>query len=105
LPKALFSKVPQGTDHRGVFTYTRNPNFLGEILIYASYAILANHWLGYLVLAYATLFFYSRMHVKDASISRYPEWEAYAAHSDRLIPWKLLPALFGRGKPGHSTAA
>jgi protein-S-isoprenylcysteine O-methyltransferase Ste14 len=88
----------------GVFRYTRNPNFLGEILIYASYALLANHWLGYLVLAYAVVFFYARMHVKDASISRYPEWDNYSAHSSRLIPWKLLIAPLLANKTNPSTA-
>ena len=98
-------KYRKGLITEGVFSYTRNPNFLGEILIYASYAVLANHWLGYLVLAYATLFFYSRMHVKDASISRYPEWDQYAAHSSRLIPWRLVTAIFGRPQAGSSAAS
>ena len=97
-------KYRKGLITDGVFSFTRNPNFLGEILIYASYAILANHWLGYLVLAYATIFFYSRMHVKDASISRYPEWDAYAVRSSRLLPWKMLVAPFRDSLPGPSTA-
>jgi protein-S-isoprenylcysteine O-methyltransferase Ste14 len=96
-------KYRKGLITEGVFTYTRNPNFLGEILIYASYAVLANHWLGYLVLAYATLFFYARMHVKDASISRYPEWEGYSKSSSRLIPWKLATAAFAHSGTSQST--
>jgi protein-S-isoprenylcysteine O-methyltransferase Ste14 len=96
-------KYRKGLITDGVFAYTRNPNFLGEILIYASYALLAAHWLGWLVLAYATLFFYSRMYVKDASISRYPEWDTYAARSSRLMPWKLLTAPFGNGHSIPST--
>lgn len=87
-------KYRKGLITDGVFAYTRNPNFLGEIMIYGAYAILVNHWVGYAVLAYATLVFYSRMHVKDASISRYPEWEVYAQKSSRLIPWRLLLAPF-----------
>ena len=94
----------KGLITEGVFAYTRNPNFLGEILIYASYALLAAHWLGWLVLAYATVFFYSRMYVKDASISRYPQWNAYAARSSRLIPWKLLTAAFGKGQTSSNAA-
>lgn len=97
-------KYRKGLITEGVFRYTRNPNFLGEILIYASYAILANHWLGYLVLAYATVFFYARMHVKDASISRYPEWESYSKRSNRLIPWKLASAAFEHNGTRQSTA-
>jgi len=63
-------------------------------MIYSSYALLANHWLGYIVLAYAIIYFYSRMYAKDASTSRYPEWDAYAAGSSRLIPFKLLTQPF-----------
>ena len=33
------------------------------------------------------------MHVKDESISRYPEWDAYARQSNRLIPFKMLAVL------------
>jgi protein-S-isoprenylcysteine O-methyltransferase Ste14 len=92
-------KYRKGLITGGVFSYTRNPNYFGEVLIYASYAILANHWLGYAILAYAILFFYSRMHTKDASISRYPEWDVYAARSSRLIPFKLLTEPFRDALP------
>ena len=98
-------KYRRGLITEGVFTYTRNPNFLGEIMIYGSYALLAGHWLGWLVLAYATLFFYSRMYVKDASISRYPEWDAYAARSHRLIPWGIVGALFSGKAANHPAAS
>ncbi|RRJ83216.1 DUF1295 domain-containing protein [Aestuariirhabdus litorea] len=88
-------KYRRGLINDGVFRYTRNPNFLGEILIYASYALLAAHWVGYLVLAYACLVFLSRMLVKDASISRYPEWDEYQKASSLLIPWKLVSCRLG----------
>ncbi len=83
----------------GMFRYTRNPNFFGEVLIYASYALLANHWLTWIVFAYAVLYFYTRMLVKDGSISRYPEWAAYEADSSRLIPWRVFAAPFHKGRP------
>lgn len=59
-------------------------------MIYGAYVLLVNHWLGYLVFAYALVYFCSRMLTKDASISRYPEWEAYRQQSSRLLPWKML---------------
>ena len=38
------------------------------------------------------------MHFKDESISRYPEWDDYAATSNRLIPLRLpLAAFSGAG--------
>ena len=83
-------KYHRGLMTEGMFRYTRNPNFFGEILIYFSYALLADHWLTWIVFGYAVLYFYTRMLVKDGSISRYPEWERYAANSSRLIPWRIL---------------
>ena len=80
-------KYRQGLITEGVFLFNRNPNFLGEWLIYA---VLVNHWAGYLVLAYATVFFLARMQVKDQSISRHTEWHDDAATSSRLIPWALI---------------
>jgi len=98
-------KYRRGLITEGVFTYTRNPNFLGEILIYASYALLASHWIAYAVFAYAVVIFYSRMLVKDASISRYPEWESYENQSSRLIPWRIIPAMFNGNDAQASDAS
>ncbi len=91
-------KYHKGLMTNGMFRYTRNPNFFGEVLIYLSYAMLANHWLSWIVFAYAVSYFYIRMLVKDGSISRYPEWEAYVAGSSRLIPWRVLTAPFSAAK-------
>src|SRR5262245_22572705 len=41
----------KGLIQDGFFRRTRNPNYLGEILIYAGYAVLSFHWLPFLVLA------------------------------------------------------
>jgi len=86
-------KYNRGLITEGVFKYTRNPNFLGEIMIYGSYALLANQWPSYVVFAYGCLFFFSRMLVKDESISRYPQWESYSKQSSLLIPWKMLTSF------------
>ena len=87
-------KYHKGMMTDGMFRYTRNPNFFGEILIYVSYAMLANHWLSWIVFGYAVFYFYIRMLVKDGSISRYPDWAAYEAGSSRLLPWRILTAPF-----------
>ena len=89
-------KYNRGLMTNGMFRYTRNPNFFGEILIYLSYALLADHWSTWLVLCYAVIYFYTRMLVKDGSISRYPEWKEYEALSSRLFPWRLITAAFNR---------
>ncbi|MBT8059146.1 MAG: DUF1295 domain-containing protein [Gammaproteobacteria bacterium] len=87
-------KYRKGLMTTGMFRYTRNPNFFGEILIYLAYALLAGHWLTWVVFIYAASYFYVRMLVKDGSISRYPEWADYAARSSRLLPWRLITAPF-----------
>lgn len=94
LQKNLTLRSRKGLITTGVFAYTRNPNYLGEVLIYGSYAALASHWLGWVVVGWCWLgVFLPRMLLKDASISRYPGWDAYKARSGLLIPgWRLLVA-------------
>lgn len=84
-------KYRKGLMTGGLFKYTRNPNYLGEVMIYSSFAWLAGHWLGWCVVAYAVIStFMPNMLQKDASISRHPGWDAYQAQSGLLIPWRLL---------------
>lgn len=70
----------------GLFARTRNPNYLGEMLIYSGFATLAQHPLPWLVLAAWWAFFVRNMLAKDASISRYPEFAAWKSRSGLLIP-------------------
>lgn len=95
LQKNLMLQLRKGLITDGVFTYTRNPNYLGEILIYGALATLAHHWLGWVVVLWCWFaLFLPRMLIKDASISRYAGWDEYASCSNLLIPWGLLG--FGR---------
>jgi steroid 5-alpha reductase family enzyme len=43
-------RLRSGLIEDGLFARTRNPNYLGETLIYISFAILSWHWLPFLVL-------------------------------------------------------
>lgn len=91
LQKNCIMRYQKGLITNGVFAYTRNPNYLGEIMIYWSYALLVAHWLGWVVMTgQLFLFFLPRMLVKDASISRHPGFEEYEKRSGLLIPWRIL---------------
>jgi steroid 5-alpha reductase family enzyme len=84
-------KYKPGLITEGFFARCRNTNYLGEILIYLSFAMLAMHWLPYVILAgFALVLFLPNMRRKDTSLSRYPEFEAYRQHSGLLLP-RLLP--------------
>jgi protein-S-isoprenylcysteine O-methyltransferase Ste14 len=73
----------------GMFRYIRHPNYLGEMMIYASFAMMVWHWLPFLVLAWVWLgVFAVNMIMKEASMSRYPEWQDYKKRS-----WWLLPGI------------
>jgi protein-S-isoprenylcysteine O-methyltransferase Ste14 len=80
-------QVRKGLITGGLFSRTRNPNYLGEILIYTAYAMMAMHWLPFVVLAgWVFGFFVRNMLAKDRSLSRYPEFEAYRASTGLLFP-------------------
>ncbi len=91
LQKTFTLRLRKGLIDNGMFAYTRNPNFLGEIMIYATYAILAASLFGWIfVLLQWFVLFLPRMLMKDASISRHPGWAAYRARSGLLLPWRIL---------------
>ena len=70
----------------GFFARTRNPNYLGELFIYFSYALMARHWLPFVVLAFWVTNFFFRMKKKDRSLSRFEEFEAYRTRASLLFP-------------------
>ncbi|MGD1808519.1 methyltransferase family protein [Dapis sp. BLCC M126] len=80
-------KYKPGLITEGFFARCRNTNYLGEILIYLSFAMLAQHWLPYLILGgFIAGIFIPNMLKKDKSLSRYPEFAEYKANSGLIIP-------------------
>jgi protein-S-isoprenylcysteine O-methyltransferase Ste14 len=72
----------------GLWGRVRNPNYLGELLIYLAFALLAMHWLPpLLLLAFILVYWLPNMRRKDASLARYAEFEAYKRRSKMLVPW------------------
>lgn len=71
----------------GLFARVRHPNYLGEMLIYGSYALIVDHWLPWLILAAIwTLVFLPNMAAIDASLARYPGWPGYRERTGMLLP-------------------
>ncbi len=80
-------RVRRGLIVDGMFRHVRHPNYLGEMMIYLSFALMVWQWLPFAILAWVWLgFFAPNMAIKEASMSRYPEWAEYRAHTSWLIP-------------------
>jgi protein-S-isoprenylcysteine O-methyltransferase Ste14 len=80
-------KSQKGLITDGMFKYVRHPNYVGEMMVYASFALLVQHWLPWIVLAYwwITIFLVNMYNI-EKSISRYPEWESYIGRTGMFIP-------------------
>ncbi|PLX76565.1 MAG: hypothetical protein C0607_04490 [Azoarcus sp.] len=83
-------RVSRGLITDGMFRYVRHPNYLGEMMIYGSFALMVWHWLPFLVLAWVWLgLFAVNMIMKEVSMSRHEGWTDYKASS-----WWLVPLVF-----------
>jgi steroid 5-alpha reductase family enzyme len=80
-------RVKPGLIEDGLFRRTRNPNYLGEILIYSAFALMSWHWLPFAILGgWVFGFFVRNMLRKDRSLSRHAEFADYKRRSGLLFP-------------------
>ena len=80
-------KYKPGLITEGFFARCRNTNYLGEMFIYISFAMLAQHWLPFLILGgFFALIFIPNILKKDKSLSRHLEFTEYKANSGLIIP-------------------
>lgn len=83
-------RVQPGLITDGMFRYIRHPNYLGEMLVYGSFAMMVWHWLPWLVLAFVWICVFAvNMVMKEASLSRHPGWDEYRRRSWWLLPFVL----------------
>jgi steroid 5-alpha reductase family enzyme len=84
-------KVQSGLIDSGLFARTRNPNYLGEILTYMGYAIIAWNPIPFIVnAAWILAFFVPSMVRKDRAMSRHPGFAEYQRRTGLLLP-RLRP--------------
>ncbi len=85
-------KYKPGLITQGFFANCRNTNYLGEVLIYLSFAMLAMHWLPFVILGvFFAIVFIPNMLKKDRSLARYADFETYKANSGLLFPKLFNP--------------
>jgi len=85
--KFFVLKAKKGLITDGFFARIRHPNYLGEMMLYASFAWLSGHKEPWFVLAWAWLgLFVPNMLYKEASMSRHPGWAEYTKRAGFLWP-------------------
>ena len=71
----------------GFFKNVRNTNYLGEILIYLSFAILSMSFIPFAILVtFFFVVFLPRMIKKDKSLTKYPSFEEYKKKTGLILP-------------------
>ncbi len=80
-------KLKKDLIKEGFFKNVRNTNYLGEILIYLSFAIIS---LSIIPIAILAIFFFvvflPRMYKKDKSLTKYTSFEEYKKKTGLLLP-------------------
>lgn len=85
--KYFVLRARKGLITDGWFARIRHPNYLGEMMLYASFALLARHPAAWVILLSVwSLVFGPNMWAKERSMARYPEWAAYRARTGLLLP-------------------
>jgi hypothetical protein len=81
-------KKDQELTTTGPYAYTRNPLYLGSIIIAAGFAIAArNVWIVALILAMFTVIYVPVIRAEEAYLrAKFPGYAAYAMRVPRLIP-------------------
>ncbi len=72
----------------GLWSLSRNPNYLGELCIYVGFSLLPMHWAPLAAVGAVILgVWVPNMLRKDKSLSRYPEFAAYKSKTKLIIPY------------------
>lgn len=101
--KFFVLRLRKGLIEDGLFARTRNPNYLGEVLIYGGFALASWHWEPFVVLAGWFLYFVRNMRRKDRSMSRHPEFAAYKERTGMFLPSLGLGST--RPRPAQQVSA
>lgn len=96
-------QLRRGLITEGLFSNNRNPNYLGEMLIYGSFALISMQWVSWVILAvWWGGVFVPNMVKKDRSLSRYPAFAGYRGRSWLFLPrpgWAVRSENEGTSSP------
>ena len=80
-------KYKKGLISEGMFYANRNPNYFGEIMLYASFAVLVGKWTPWIILGLVWLVVFNlNMYLKDeTSLKKKEGWEEYSKRSSKVL--------------------
>jgi len=87
--KHLVLREKKGLITHGMMGWSRNLNYLGEIMLYSSFAVMCQRWEVWAFYCYLWgTVFVLRMAIKEYSNSKKKGWKEYKAKT-----WVLLPKI------------
>jgi len=85
--KTTAKAMGAGLVNDGIWRRVRHVNYLGDLLRYLSFAVVAGNGWAYLVPALVMLLYLQRIGQKEAQMAaKYPEFRAWQQRSARLLP-------------------
>ena len=87
----------------GPYAYTRNPLYLGSLMLAAGFAIAARNWwiVGGMLLMFAVIYIPVIAGEERYLRQTFPDYDDYASHVPRILP-RLTP--YGRQQSAYSSA-
>jgi protein-S-isoprenylcysteine O-methyltransferase Ste14 len=80
-------RLKKGLIDYGMFAHTRNPNYVGEMMLYGAFAMISNRWIPWIILLTVwTCIFSLMMACKEVSFRKKEGWEQYRKRSYILLP-------------------
>ena len=72
----------------GIWRSVRHINYLGDLMRYTSFSVMAGNLWAFLLPGVIALLYLQRIGQKEeAMAAKYPEFAAYEQNSNRLLPW------------------
>ncbi|MEM9117308.1 MAG: DUF1295 domain-containing protein [Cyanobacteria bacterium P01_F01_bin.56] len=88
IQKMTAKSMGAGLVKDGAWRHVRNINYLGDLMRYTSFAVVAGSPWAYILPANIAALYIQRILQKEQSMaSKYADFDAYRTSSRRLIPW------------------
>jgi protein-S-isoprenylcysteine O-methyltransferase Ste14 len=86
--KMVAKSMGSGLVKDGIWRSVRHVNYLGDLMRYTSFSVMAGSSWAFLLPGVITLLYLQRISQKEqAMTAKYPDFAAYQQNSSRLLPW------------------